>query len=95
MTNKCVIQTKVVKDGTMTEPAFLEPGVHQGLYNIPQITAARQFMVENEFVGSVGINIDDKRVYSVTRVPDGAYPQYAIELDPTPRAETEETQNVD
>ena len=88
--SKCVIQTRVMKDGSLTPPAFLEPGLHRTLYEIPQITAARQFMLDNNQVDLVAINIDDKRCYTITRVQDGTYEHHAIELDPTSASVAEE-----
>jgi len=56
---KCVIHTRVVQEnGQLSEPTPLVPFVHQALYNIPSIRAARLFLDENEYAEMVAIRIE-------------------------------------
>jgi hypothetical protein len=89
---KCVIKTRVVKDdNTLSAPVTLEPFVHSALYDIPDIRAARKFLMSNQNAEVVAIRFG-KRCYTITVITDN-HPElekYAFELDPEASSQTSE-----
>ncbi len=60
-------QYRIITKTTNTDEARLEPMIHAGLYNIPEIRTAVDFAHDNPSIGMIGILIGT-RLYSVVVV---------------------------
>lgn len=84
---KYVIQTKVIRDGSVTQPAMLEPFVHASLYKLPAIQKAIAYLRDNEEARMVAVQINEdtstQRLYTVTVVTQEkvAEPKYLFEFE--------------
>lgn len=69
---KYVIQTKVIRDGSVTPPVMLEPFVHSSLYKLPAITKAIEYLRDNIEARMVAVQSNEdtetQRLYTVTVV---------------------------